>query len=164
MSPQAEFIVSSLLAAAALTVAAVVLMDADRRTPGLAEVVSALRFLPASVLAAGLGAWSVTRWHGRASAAGRRWKAGGMTLRMLLLVFLLFPLAIAVWALVATGIDQLVASRPAGSADALAWLPVIVFYASLAAVLFGAAPLFAIEYFACRRYLRRQAAPLTDHA
>mgnify|MGYP006183487339 CR=1 FL=1 len=32
------------------------------------------------------------------------------------------------------------------------------------AVLFGAVPLFVLEYFACRRYLRRQAVPSTDHA
>ena len=164
MSPRTEFIVSSLMAAAALTVAVVLLMDADRRTPGMAELASALRLLPATVLAAGFGAWSVTRWHARASAAGRGWKAGGMALRVLLAIFLLLPFAIAVWAVVATGIDQLAASRPAGFAEALAWLPVIIFYGSLATVLFGAAPLFVLEYFACRRYLRRQAVPSTDHA
>ena len=48
--------------------------------------------------------------------------------------------------------------------SALAWLPVIIFYGSLAAVLFGAVPLFVLEYFACRRYLRRQAVPSPDHA
>ena len=52
MSPRTEFIVSSLMAAAALTVAVVLLMDADRRTPGMAELASALRLLPATVLAA----------------------------------------------------------------------------------------------------------------
>ena len=164
MSPRTEFIVSSLMAAAALTVAVVLLMDADRRTPGMAELASALRLLPATVLAAGFGAWSVTRWRARASAAGRQWKAGGMALRVLLAIFLLLPFAIAVWAVVAPGIDQLAASRPAGFAEALAWLPVIIFYGSLATVLFGAAPLFVLEYFACRRYLRRQAVPSTDHA
>lgn len=72
--------------------------------------------------------------------------------RVLLAIFLLLPFAIAVWAVVATGIDQLAASRPAGFAEALAWLPVIIFYGSLAALLFGAVPLFVLEYFACRRY------------
>jgi hypothetical protein len=87
-----------------------------------------------------------------------------MTLRVLLVVFLLLPFAIAAWAVAATGIDQAAASRPAGFAQALTWLPVIVFYGSLAALLFGAAPLFVLEYFACRRYLRRQAVPSTGHA
>ena len=87
-----------------------------------------------------------------------------MALRVLLAIFLLLPFAIAVWAVVATGIDHLAVSRPAGFAEALAWLPVIIFYGSLATVLFGAAPLFVLEYFACRRYLRRQAVPSTDHA
>lgn len=164
MSPRTELIVSSLTAAAALTVAVVLLMDADRRTPGMAELASALRLMPAAMLAAGPGAWFVARWHARASAAGHRWKAGGMTLRVLLVVFLLLPFAIAAWAAAATGIDQVAASRPEGFAQALAWLPVIVFYGSLAALLFGAAPLFVLEYFACRRYLRRQAVPSTDHA
>lgn len=163
MSPRAEFIVSSLTAAAALTVAVVLLMDADRRTPGM-ELASALRLMPAAMLAAGPGAWFVARWHARASAAGHRWKTGGMTLRLLLVVFLLLPFAIAAWAVAATGIDPMVTSRPAGFAQALGWLPVIVFYGSLAALLFGAVPLFVLEYFACRRYLRRQAVPSTDHA
>ena len=84
--------------------------------------------------------------------------------RTLIAALLLLPFAIAVWAVVATGIDQLAASRPAGFAEALAWLPVIIFYGSLAALLFGAVPLFVLEYFACRRYLRRQAVPSPDHA
>nr|WP_298154973.1 hypothetical protein [uncultured Pseudoxanthomonas sp.] len=164
MSPRAEFIVYSLTAAAALTVAVVLLMDVDRRTPGMAELASALRLMPAAMLAAGPGAWFVARWHARASAAGHRWKTGGMTLRLLLVVFLLLPFAIAAGAVAAAGIDPVVTSRPAGFAQALGWLPVIVFYGSLAALLFGAVPLFVLEYFACRRYLRRQAVPSTDHA
>ena len=164
MSPQAEFVLSSLLSSAVLTAVVVVLMDVDRRMPDVATLVTALRLMPASVLAAGLGAWSVARWHGRVRAEGRDWKPGGMTLRVLLVVFLLLPFAIAAWAVVATGIDHLAASRPTGFAEALGWLPVIVFYGSLAAVLFGAVPLYVLEYFACRRYLRRQAVPSMGHA
>ena len=164
MSPQAEFVLSSLLASAALTAVVVVLMEADRRMPGVATVATVLRVLPVSTLVVGLAAWSVARWHGRASAAGRHWKAGGMTLRLLLVIFLLLPFASAAWVLIATGIDHLAASRPSGFAEALGWLPVIVFYGSLAAVLFGAVPLYVLEYFACRRYLRRQAVPSMDHA
>lgn len=164
MSPRTEFVLSSLLAAALLSIAVVVLMDADRRAPGVAEFAAALRFAPAALLAVGLGAWFATRWHARAHRAGRHWKTGGMTLRLLLVVLLLFPLSLAVWAVTATAIDQVAASRPGGFGEALAWLPVVVFYGSLVAVLFGAAPLFAIEYFVCRRYLRRQAALSTDPA
>ena len=80
---------SSLLAAALLSIAVVVLMDADRRAPGVAEFATALRFAPAALLAVGLGAWFATRWHARAHRAGRHWKAGGMTLRLLLVVLLL---------------------------------------------------------------------------
>ena len=164
MSPRAEFMLSSLSAAAMLSVAVVVLMDADRRVPGVAEFATALRFAPAAVLAGGLGAWFATRWQARAQRAGRRWKAAGMTLRFLFLMLLLFPPSLAVWAMMATAIDQVAASRPDGFGETLAWLPVLVFYGSLIAALFGAAPLFAIEYFACRRYLRRQAALSTDPA
>lgn len=164
MSPRTEFILCSLLTSALLSIAVVLLMDADRRMPGVAEFTTALRFAPAAVLAGGLGAWFITRWQARARHAGRRWKAGGMTLRLLLVVLLLFPLSLAAWAVIAIGVDALAASQPGGSGEALAWLPVLVFYGSLIATLFGAAPLFAIEYFACRRYLRRQAALFPDHA
>lgn len=164
MSPRTEFVLSSLLTAALLSIAVVVLMDADRRAPGVAEFMTAVRFAPAALLAVGLGAWFVTRWQARAQRAGRRWKAGGMTLCLLLVVLLLFPLSLAAWAVIAIAIDALAASRPGGSGEALAWLPVLVFYGSLIATLFGAAPLFAIEYFACRRYLRRRAALSPDHA
>ena len=164
MSPRTEFVLSSLLTAALRSIAVVVLLDVDRRRPGVAEFSAALRCAPAALLAVGLGAWFVTRWQARAQRAGQRWKAGGMTLRLLLVVLLLFPLSLSAWAVTAIAIDSLAASHPGGSDEALAWLPVLVFYGSLLATVFGAAPLFAIEYFACRRYLRRRAALSPDHA
>ncbi|WP_334178309.1 hypothetical protein [Pseudoxanthomonas sp.] len=163
MSPRAEFIGSSLLVATVLTVGVALLLGAERQA-GMRDVASALRIAPAALLSAGMGAWFATRWHARALSTGRHWKAGGMTLRTLLLVFLLFPVALVVWALVALAIDQLAAASPGNPRETLAWLPVIIFYGSLAALVFGAAPAFILEYFACRRYLRRQAVPSTDHA
>lgn len=163
MSPRAEFIGASLLVAAVLTVGIAWLVGVERRA-GMRDVASALRIAPAVLLAAGVGAWFSIRWHGRVVAMGRHWKPGGMTLRTLLVVFLLFPLALAAWAAVTLAIDQMAAASPGNLRESLAWLPVIVFYGSLAAIVFGAAPAFLLEYFACRRYLRRQAVPCTDPA
>lgn len=155
MAPRAEFILASMLAATGLLVAVVLLLDIDRRMPDLADLLASLKLVPAAWLATGLGAWCVTRWHGRALQLGRRWAPGGMTLRTLLVVFLLFPLALAAWLLVATAVDQITAASPGRWRESLAWLPVIVFYGSMIAVVFGAVPAFILEYFASRRYLRR---------
>ncbi len=161
MSPRGEFIASSLLVATALTFGIALLPDAERHGGGMA---SALRIAPAALLAAGPGAWFVARWHARTVAKGVRWKAGGMTLRTLLVVFLMFPLALAVWASIALAADQVVAAAPGNALDAWAWLPLVIVYGSLAAIVAGTAPAFILEYIACRRYLRRQAALPTDHA
>ena len=87
MAPRGEFILTSLLAATGLLVAIVLLLDIDRRMPGMREMLATLKLVPAVWLATGLGAWCVIRWHGRALRLGRRWAPGGMTLRTLLIVF-----------------------------------------------------------------------------
>ena len=87
-----------------------------------------------------------------------------MSVRPFLVVFLLSPVSLAAWAMAALGVDQIMADAPGAMGDAMGWLPVIVFYGSLAALLFGAVPAFILEYFACRRFLRRQAVLSTGHA
>lgn len=161
MAPRTEFVLASMLIAALLLVAVMLLMDIDRRMPGVRELLAAVKFVPAALLAAGAGAWFVTRWHGRAGRVGRRWAPGGMTLRTLLVAFLLFPMALAAWLLVTMGIDRIGAASPGNWKESLAWLPVFVFYGSMIAVLFGAVPAFVLEYFVCRRYLRRRAGTTT---
>jgi len=163
MSPRAEFIGLSLLVATTVQIGVVVLLAADRHA-GIRDVAFALRMTPAALLAAGVGTWLVTRWHARAIARGTQWKAGGMTLRALLTVFLLFPIALGIWVVVSAGIDAMVAAAPGSMRESLTWWPLIVLYGALAAVMFGAVPGFILEYFACRRYLRRQAVLSTDHA
>ena len=163
MSPQAEFILSSLLVATGLTLAIALLLGAERNA-GLQDVLSALRMIPAPLLASGIGAWFIVCWHARASANGRNWRAGGMTLRTLLVVFLLLPVSLAVWAVVTMAIDQLAAEGPGSLRESLAWLPFLVLYGSLAALAFSAVPAFILEYLACRRFLRRQAVLSLDHA
>lgn len=164
MAPRGEFILTSLLAATGLLVAIVLLLDIDRRMPGMREMLAALKLVPAVWLATGLGAWCVIRLHGRALRLGRRWAPGGMTLRTLLIVFLLFPFALATWLLAATGLDQLAAASPGHWQESLGWLPVIVFYGSMIAVVFGAVPAFILEYFVTRRYLRRLAGITTGQS
>lgn len=164
MPPRAEFVLLSMGIAALLLVAVLSALGADRHVPGLRDLATAARFAPAAALAAGAAAWCVAGWHARRQAAGGRWTAGGMTLRTLLAAFLAFPLSLALWTLVAAGIDQAVAGRPASFGESLDWLPVVVFYGTLIALLFGAVPAFILEYFACRRFLRRRAALPTGHA
>ncbi|MEL1263709.1 hypothetical protein [Pseudoxanthomonas putridarboris] len=162
MAPRAEFVlVSALLAALLLVVAFVTVVSGWQRLPQGDGLGNALKFAPVSALAAGLAAWLASAWHRRAQRAGRRWKAGGLALRTLLIAFLLFPLLLAGWVLAATAADQWMTAQPEPWRDALAWLPVIVFYGSAFAVVYGAVPAFLLEYFACRRYLRRQAGTTT---
>lgn len=165
MAPRTEFVlVSALLAALLLVAAFITVVVGWQRLPQGGGLGDALKFAPVAALAAGWAAWLASGWHGRAQRAGRRWKAGGFTLRTLLVAFLLFPLLLAGWVLAATAADQWLAARPEPWRDTVAWLPVIVFYGSVFAVVYGAVPAFLLEYFACRRYLRRQSGTTTGHA
>lgn len=161
MAPRSEFVIASVLLAALLLV--IVFATVIRGGDGfqLQSVLAGLKWAPAAALAALLASLATTAWHRRAARQGKRWSAGGMTLRTLLLLFALFPLLLTGWALAATWIDLQRAAQPASWHEATAWLPVIIIYCSAIAVVFGAVPAFAIEYFACRRYLRRSMEAIT---
>lgn len=162
MAPRTEFVIASVLLAALLLVIvfATVIQGGDGFQ--LRSVAASLKWTPASAAAALLAALAATAWHRRAVGRGKRWRAGGMTLRTLLLLFALFPLLLTAWALTAIWIELQWAARPASWQDATAWLPAIIIYCSAIAVVFGAVPAFAIEYFLCRRYLRRSMDAITS--
>ncbi|WP_454831924.1 hypothetical protein [Pseudoxanthomonas wuyuanensis] len=162
MPARAEFVIASALLAALLLVAvfATVVQGGDGFQLG--SVAASLKWTPASAAAALLAALAATAWHRRAAGRGRRWRAGGMTLRTLLLLFALFPLLLTAWALAILWGELQWAAQPASWQDATAWLPAIIFYCSAIAVVFGAVPAFAIEYFLCRRYLRRSMDAITS--
>ncbi|KAF1720720.1 hypothetical protein SAMN06296416_11061 [Pseudoxanthomonas wuyuanensis] len=155
MAPRTEFVMASVLLAALLLVIVFATVVHGGDGFQLQSVAASLKWTPAASLAALLASLAATAWHRRAVMQGKRWRAGGMTLRTLLLLFLSFPLLLAVWALTVIWVELRWAAQPASWQDVTAWLPAIIVYCSAIAVVFGAVPAFAIEYFACRRYLRR---------
>ncbi len=165
MKPRAEYVLASATIALMLAIAAFVAMlhqwNVSQWPAGALE---ALKWAPAAFLAALLGALGATAWHRRALARQRRWSAGGMTLRTLLLSYLAFPLLLGGWvAAVSTG-DQLWAADPATVEDSLSWLPLAMLLFTAFAIVLGAVPAFILEYFVSRRYLRRMAAVTTGSA
>lgn len=165
MKPRAEYVLTSATIALVLAIAAFVAMlhqwNVSQWPAGALE---ALKWAPAAFLAALLGALGATAWHRRALARQRRWSAGGMTLRTLLLSYLAFPLLLGAWvAAIATG-DRLWAASPAPVEDSLSWLPLTMLLFTAFAIVLGAVPAFILEYFVSRRYLRRQAAVTTGSA
>jgi len=165
MKPRAEYVLTSATIALVLAIAAFVAMlhqwNVSQWPAGALE---SLKWAPAAFLAALLGALGATAWHRRALARQRRWSAGGMTLRTLLLSYLAFPLLLGAWvAAIATG-DRLWAASPAPVEDSLSWLPLTMLLFTAFAIVLGAVPAFILEYFVSRRYLRRQAAVTTGSA
>lgn len=119
-----------------------------------------LKVTPAAFIATLLGTLAVTAWHRRALLRQRRWSAGGLTLRSLLLAFLCFPVVLVIW------FGGMVVLESAGGVldSGLLWvLPTVLLFTGFA-IVFGAVPAFVIEYFVCRRYLRRTADVTTGSA
>ncbi|MCL6713948.1 hypothetical protein M8R20_43940 [Pseudomonas sp. R2.Fl] len=162
MKPRAEFVLTTAAIALALAISAFVAMlhqwNVSQWPAGALE---ALKWAPAAFFAALLGALGTTAWHRRALARQRRWSAGGMTLRTLLLSYLAFPFLLGAW--VAAG-DRIWAASPAPVEDSLSWLPLTMLLFTAFAIVLGAVPAFILEYFVSRRYLHRQAAVTTGSA
>ena len=78
-----------------------------------------------------------------------------MAVRAIVLVFLLYPVLVAAWALATGLLDQALAPAGIPLRELLPWVPSIVLGATLVALVFGAPPAFASAFLLCRRYLRR---------
>lgn len=165
MKPRAEFVLTTAVIALALAIIAfVAMLHQWNVSQWPAGAVEALKWAPAAFFAALLGALGTTAWHRRALARQRRWSAGGMTLRTLLLSYLAFPLLLGAGVAAVSAGDQLWATSPAPVEDSLSWLPLTMLLFTVFAIVLGAVPAFILEYFVSRRYLRRQAAVTTGSA
>lgn len=158
MSPRAEFVLLSTALALLLAIVAYVLMaHADNVGQWGVGAVRGLVFAVPAAGSAALAAWLSLRWQRRAQARQRRWTAVGLNWRILLLAYLLFPLLVSAWMAVTTVFDQSFALAPGNLSDNLLWLPLAGLFFTAFAIVLGAIPAFVIEYFLCRRYLRRTA-------
>jgi len=156
MAPKIEFVLAATVLALVLTALGHALATgalADRAGDGWRTT---LVWSPSGGLAALLATCLALRWHARALARSRRWSAGGLTLRTLLLAYVLLPATVAGWLLFTGLLDQWFAAQAMPMRELLDWVGAIVVASSLAAVVFGAIPAFVCGYFLCRRYLRRQ--------
>ncbi len=165
MAPRTEFVLLAALAGTGVATLGYVLASALVFEQTLAE---ALRlgalWSPSATLAAAGAAWLASARQRRAALAGRRWSAAGMAARATLLVLLLYPFAVAFWTLVTGLFDQALASGGMPLRELLPWVPSIVFGATLAALLVGTLPAFALAFVLCRRYLHRRAGSTTEIA
>ena len=158
MSPRIEFILLSALLAALLAVSAYVLAAHAGEVGQWGEGAwHGLVFAVPAAVSAALAGWIGLRWQRRALARQRRWTAVGLNWRILLVSYLLFPLVVTLWMALTTLFDQAVAPAPGRLSDNLLWLPFAAVILSGMAIALGAVPAFVIEYFICRRYLRRTA-------
>ncbi|WP_372015410.1 hypothetical protein [Pseudoxanthomonas sp. 10H] len=165
MGPRAEFTLSAALAGTAVAVLGYLVASAFVFDQPLGEALrNGAQWSPTGTLAAAGAAWIAIAWHRRAAVAGRRWGAAGMALRATSLVLLLYPAAVAFWVMATGLLDRHVASGGMPLRELAAWVPSIVVGATLAAVLVGALPAFAIAFLLCRRYLQRAAGSTTDIA
>ncbi|UNK56669.1 hypothetical protein MNQ95_10940 [Pseudoxanthomonas daejeonensis] len=165
MSPRAEFIALATLAGIVVAVLGYLLASSFVFEQPLGEALRmGARWSPTGGLAALGAAWIVTAWHGRRGRAGRRWRTPGLALRATLLALLLYPLAVACWVLSTGLLDQQFATAGMPLRELADWVPSIVFGATLAALLIGTLPAFAIAFMLGRRYLRRLAGSTTDIA
>lgn len=165
MGPRAEFIVLATVAGTVVAVLGYLLASGFVFQQPLAEALRmGARWSPTGGLAALGSAWIVSAWHRRRAGAGRRWRASGLAVRATLLALLLYPLAAAGWVLFTGLLDQQFAAAGMPLRELANWVPSIVLGATLAAVLIGTLPAFAIAFVLGRRYLRRLAGSTTDIA
>ncbi len=158
---RAEFVLLSSVLAFALALVAFIAIAGGSDTSQWGRTgYESLKVTPAAFIATLLGTLAVTAWHARARARQRRWSAGGLTLRALLLAFTCFPAVLVLW----FGGMVLIESTGGALDSGLVWvLPTVLLFTGIA-IVFGAVPAFVIEYFVCRRYLRRTADVTTGSA
>jgi hypothetical protein len=165
MGPRTEFVALATLSGALVTLLGYLAASQWVFGQPLAEGLrTAAKWSPSGAMAACASAWLATAWLRRALARGRRWSATGMATRATLMALLLYPVTVAAWVLLTGLFDQRFAAAPMAMHELLAWVPSIVFGATLAAVVAGTLPAFAIAFLLCRRYLRRGARSTTDIA
>ena len=122
--------------------------------------VLALVFTVPAAIAAALGTWFALASHTRALRTGARWTANALNLRMVLASLAILPLAMGL----SLGIVELASNMRAPSLSDATYVTGIGLVVGLAVAVSAAIPAFIIEFFVCRRYLRRTAVVTTGSA
>jgi hypothetical protein len=165
MGPRAEFILLAALSGTVVAVLGYLAASAFAFEQPLAEALRiGAKWSPTGTLAASAAAWIASVWQQRVGQAGRRRGAAGMALRATALTLLVYPAAVAFWVMATGLVDQAAGSGGMPLRELAAWVPSIALGATLAALLVGALPGFAIAFVLCRRYLRRRGGSITDIA
>ncbi|UWX04413.1 hypothetical protein H1235_04950 [Pseudoxanthomonas sp. NC8] len=165
MGPRAEFILLAALSGTVVAVLGYLVASGFVFELPLGEALRiGTQWSPTGTLAALAAAWIASGWQQRAARAGRHWGAAGMALRATALTLLLYPAAVAFWVMVTGLADQGASSGGMPLRELAAWVPSIVLGATLAALLVGSLPAFAVAFVLCRRYLRRRGGSTTDIA
>lgn len=154
MTPRLElFAINAVIAFALATLAYLCLFHGGAVSMWGRGFVLALTFSLPSVVAAVLGSWFGTASHARARAARRdiTWSPGRLCLYVMLGILAMYPLAMGL----SLGIVEL-ASNSSSLSDA-SYVMGIGMVLGFLATIAGAVPAFILEYFVCRRYLRRTA-------
>lgn len=158
MTPRAQLIASSAAAAALLVVAACAIVAWAAKVQWSAwppEAFAVLSVVPAAAIAAAIAARSIAAWREGVDLK-RQWSPLGMAFKIVVLAFLIFPVFVVAFLLVAEGVQQ--AAGDTGSfAEAWRWMPSIAVYSLVYGVLLGSLPALAAATIFCRRYLRRTA-------
>ncbi|MBB4125654.1 hypothetical protein GGR77_000925 [Xanthomonas translucens] len=143
MAPLPEFVALSIVAGAA----AMILATAADQSGTMLPWTDSLKWALPALIAAGAGAWLTGRWQGRRPTR----RAGMLALRTLLLAACGYLPLLALYLAVAFA-----ASGDASQAGASRWVwfP-FAFLLGCLPWLWAALPFSLIEFFLCRRYLRR---------
>lgn len=143
MAPLPEFVALSIVAGTA----AMILATAADQSGTVLPWTDSLKWALPALIAAGAGAWLAGRWQRRRQTR----RAGVLALRTLLLAACSYVplLALYVAAAIAASGDA-----PQGNASLWVWFPLAFLFGCLP-WLWAALPFSLIEFFLCRRYLRR---------
>jgi hypothetical protein len=143
MSPLPEFVALSTVAGAA----AMILATAADQSGTMLPWTDSLKWALPALIAAGAGAWWAGRWQGRRPTR----RAGVLTLRTLLLTACCYLPLLALYLAAAFAVSG---DAPQGGASPWVWFPLAFLFGCLP-WMWAALPFSLIEFFLCRRYLRR---------
>ena len=154
MSPRLEFVLLSSLHACLLASLGYLSMFPDGEYGRWEENSQlALATIVAAAVSAALGAFWATALHSWARRAQMNWTPARLNLHAMLAALAIFPPAMgAGWAICEFASDTHVSAM-----TDVGYVLMIGILVGLIAIAVGALPAFILEYFACRRYLRRMA-------
>ena len=160
MSPRIEFVLLSSLLTSVLATLGYLCSPGDAGSGFSEESFRfALSFILPAAASAALGAFYAAASHSNTRKLRMRWTPARLNMHAVLATLAIYPLAVGMgWAIL-----QLTSETHASSMNDVGYVLMIGFFLGFFATAAGVIPTFILEYFACRRYLRRMAA-ITGHA